>query len=376
MKYLGETGVKHLIEKMKREIRDLQDLILPEEDPLPSDPIQPVESWSEVKSIVQSGLAPSTFALGDLFQCEHQKFGTLTWQIVGFDQESIAMGTGTEHSMTLQLVDPLPSMPFNSPHVLHENLYTVSPGTYTTQLPSGYFPSNNVSFVLDREIPPNSKFILRVPDDENLSEVKMYIHTSNDEIFHYPVTWENSGIALEMMAFDERAYWGWNFWIDCDIDQYLNSYESAGNVWNQLQYPFGWPLWKNTEDGFIRGLESSFCDVLANVKQPFYDQDLGAVDSNQSRMFYLPTLTQVYGASTDDYHPCPAYSYYTTDTIPGDSEQENRKKTRDGQPCAWWLRTPVSGKNTHLYVVDTDGSIVEKPASNDSVGIAPMCCIA
>lgn len=62
----------------------------------------PVSSWADVQSVVRSGKAAETYRLGDRFVCNHSEFGQLTWDIIGFDQDTPTDNQYT-HSMTLLL---------------------------------------------------------------------------------------------------------------------------------------------------------------------------------------------------------------------------------------------------------------------------------
>jgi hypothetical protein len=47
-----------------------------------------IDSWESVQKIVREGYAPLVFKIGDQLVCNHSEFGELTWDIIGFDQET------------------------------------------------------------------------------------------------------------------------------------------------------------------------------------------------------------------------------------------------------------------------------------------------
>ena len=66
-----------------------------------------ISSWAVVQQLVRLGIAPNVFNVGDQLVCEHATYGTLVWDILGFDLDTPEDAT-YEHSMTIGLHDQLP----------------------------------------------------------------------------------------------------------------------------------------------------------------------------------------------------------------------------------------------------------------------------
>lgn len=67
-----------------------------------------ISSWAVVQQLVRLGIAPKVFNVGDQLVCEHATYGTLVWDILGFDLDT-PEDTAYEHSMTIGLHDQLPT---------------------------------------------------------------------------------------------------------------------------------------------------------------------------------------------------------------------------------------------------------------------------
>lgn len=65
-----------------------------------------ISSWAVVQQLVRLGVASKVFNVGDQLVCGHTTYGTLTWDILGFDLDT-PVDTAYEHSMTIGLHDQL-----------------------------------------------------------------------------------------------------------------------------------------------------------------------------------------------------------------------------------------------------------------------------
>lgn len=65
-----------------------------------------ISSWAVVQQLVRLGVASKVFNVGDQLVCGHTTYGTLTWDILGFDLDT-PVDTTYEHSMTIGLHDQL-----------------------------------------------------------------------------------------------------------------------------------------------------------------------------------------------------------------------------------------------------------------------------
>ena len=63
-----------------------------------------VTSWKAVQEVVRAGKAAEVFAIGDQIECQHGKYGTLVWDVIGIDHDTPA-NSEFKHSLTIQLHD-------------------------------------------------------------------------------------------------------------------------------------------------------------------------------------------------------------------------------------------------------------------------------
>ena len=63
-----------------------------------------INSWPVVQQLVRLGVASKVFDIGDQLVCNHKKFGTLVWDIIGIDHDTPA-NSEFKHSLTIQLHD-------------------------------------------------------------------------------------------------------------------------------------------------------------------------------------------------------------------------------------------------------------------------------
>lgn len=85
------------IQDLSDKVSELADMAIKYKD---SDNV--VTSWADVQRIVRAGMARDVFEVGEQLVCNHAKYGTMTWNIIGIDQENLS-DTNYSHSMTLQL---------------------------------------------------------------------------------------------------------------------------------------------------------------------------------------------------------------------------------------------------------------------------------
>ena len=70
-----------------------------------------INSWSVVQQMVRLGIAAKVFNIGDQLVCNHERYGTLVWDIIGIDHDTPA-DSQFEHSLTIQLHDCLGAATF------------------------------------------------------------------------------------------------------------------------------------------------------------------------------------------------------------------------------------------------------------------------
>lgn len=258
-----------------------------------------VSSWATVQNLVRLGLAPRVFQTGDQLVCNHSVYGTLTWDIIGIDQDT-PVDTSFTHSLAIQVHDLLPpAFQFDAPEI------------------------NN----------------------------------------------EDSG----------RKSYGSNNWKESGLRQWLNSSGDAGAWWTaQTDYDVA-PSYANSTDGFIKGLDADFAEVVGAVTKITARNtatDGGGSDTTEDK-FFLLSLTEVYGGQNNGIDEGVAYAYYKDNsslTAAGTGSDANRIKYRNGATAWHFLRSPFPAYSGNVRYVNGDGNINNGRASYSN-GVAPACCI-
>ena len=259
-----------------------------------------VSSWATVQNLVRTGIAARVFQIGDQLVCNHSTYGTLTWDIIGIDQDTPVDTTYT-HSLTLQTHDVLAaSFQFDAPE------------------------TNN--------------------EDSN------------------------------------RKSYGSNNWKESALRQWLNTSKDAGTWWTaQTDYDVA-PSYASSTDGFIKGLDADFAECVGKVTKITARNtvtDGGGLDTTED-LFFIPSLTEVYGGQNNGIDENIAYAYYKDNsalTAAGTGNDTNRiKYNKSGSAQWWWLRSPNPSYSCSVRGVNSAGSGSYDNASG-SGGVAPACCI-
>lgn len=344
-------------------------------------------SWAMVQYLVQSGLASYVFEIGDQLVCNHETYGELVWDIIGFDQDVPADST-KKHSLTLQLHNVLFKASYTGLQGMFYAENTLPAGTYNFTIPAGiddeYGGGKTYYFTLKQEVPQGG--IIYFPW-ENIDATSVSVVTYPDyvgqRIEFAKVQEGTEGISLESLGElnSFELHLGSNNWKSSPIRQYLNSDAEAGNVWhptNKYSLP---PGWLRTETGFLKGLDKDFLDVIGTVGKTtvLSDFDGGAVETHPER-FFLLSSTEVYGWDETITPEGEVYSFYkenSDNNEPSNNAYDsNRVKYLIGseKTAEWWLRTPQKDSIENTRCVASDGRI-GRVGVRYAYGVCPACCI-
>lgn len=169
----------------------------------------------------------------------------------------------------------------------------------------------------------------------------------------------------------EFDYDGSNNWKTSNIRQWLNSDGEAKKWFNPHEDANNdtAPTYADI-DGFLRGLDSDFKEVLGTVlKQTRYDGYEESLETTFDKIFLL---SRIEVNDTDgEIIEGRAYAYYIQNQVP-----ESRIKTRTtGDIKYYFLRSPVEDTFNQTYVIG-EGGIPKNSYSNSSKrGLSPACCI-
>jgi hypothetical protein len=138
---LTEEDKQDIVSKLSSEIpvREIEDRLDVHETTLNYLGTKLVSSWKDVQKVVQMGVAPIVFSVGDEFTCNHSIYGELTWKIIGFNSETLPNGE-TKPNMTIQLKSSTTSLgtEFDPKEALYAFGDTLPAGTYCFTLTEGY----------------------------------------------------------------------------------------------------------------------------------------------------------------------------------------------------------------------------------------------
>lgn len=166
---------------------------------------------------------------------------------------------------------------------------------------------------------------------------------------------------------DRRTY-GNSTWDLSNIRQWLNS-DGAANSWYSQSYAYDASPTYTTEDGFLKGLNSDFKAVLADVKNEtiLSDTDGGGVVESIDKVF-LPSYTEIKGKTGEGTR----YQKYALVT----SNAETIKYDVNGIAQNWALRSLITTTPRSIRYITTTGVYWQHSAANSLKAIAPAVVIA
>lgn len=346
----------------------------------------PIKDWAGVQSIVRMGLAPKVFAIGDQLVCNHETYGELVWDIIGFDHEELS-NSNRIHSMTIQLHSVLDAkLAYDAPEALYYAQTELSAGTYNFTLLSGYDTAygggKTYYFTLTKPVPAGGHIVFDWANNQQAINCKISTyetHTSTTPIEIVSVAEGNSGTALENTNHTHRIKCGSGRWSQSAIRQWLNSDKASGSWWkpsNNYDRPVDYAATKN---GFMNGLDKDFCSVIGDVTKRTAlstAADGGGYEDTTERIFVV-SKSEIYGGDENGIAEGTPYAYYSDFSdlsSAGVGTDTNRVKYKNETPQYWWLRSPITSDSNTVRIVKDTGYISYYHASNQH-GIAPACCI-
>ncbi len=368
-----------------------------------------VLTWTTVADIVRSGDAQQYFAVGDILTAEHRTYGTIYWEIAGFDQHA-------PESMTLLSKYTLAALQFDAPEKSYAlTRDTVFQSSYLLNL-SGNSALNGDYFLENETATGSARAWARRTGTLRLlwlSESGKWaiVSTATSGVVATQATaaadpwngvWSNGAIvdkAKKYYTFDGANYNqaavtddadvaantyyelihdngkvlnGYGSWKQSAIRQWLNSSALSGAWWTPQNIWDAPPLYAGTTPGFLAGFAGSdFCNALGEIdlvtaKNTVSDGGGSGVSTDR---IFLPSLTELYGVTNNTIGEGSMMSVYS-----GAGNADRVKCNNSGVAQSWWLRSPVFAYSSMALAVGPAGT-----TSNVSVqgvlGIAPACVI-
>lgn len=313
-----------------------------------------IESFSMVQELVQTGLAPKIFAIGDQFVCPWtdtaaNKTYDWVWDIVH-------MG-----NVTLENGDVVPGMYLKSHYttpfgIQFDNVENEKATESTFSADYSYYTKN-----------PDGSFKLEeVVVGEAISQEKEYYHSAIKD------------------PTGNICRWGYNRWSHSAIRQWLNSDKDKGAWWTAQHKGDVAPNELKSRAGFLTGFQQDFLSVIKKVKirtqlNTITDKDIGTDEETVDLMF-LPSKEQLYGTTENGIYNDEPFTYYKIAT--GFDKPKNdacQARIHYGlhaktSPQNIRLRSPYRGSSYSAWCAYSTGNLNSVNANYGSV-CSPVCVI-
>lgn len=315
-----------------------------------------IDSFKAVQELVQTGLAPKIFAIGDQFTSNwtdvvSQKTYEFVWDIVHMGQ--VILEDGREVPGMYLQAHYLTPFAIQFDH--EENERATEPTfsgdySYYTKNPDGSYKLEAV--VVGQQIP------------------------TEKEYYHSAIKDPTGNICR----------YGYNRWSHSAYRQWLNSNSAEKGTWWKAQHLGDVaPNELKNRAGFLSGFEQDFLDVIKKVKirtqlNTITDKEIGTDEETVDLMF-LPSKEQLYGTLEGSIYNDEAFKYYKQVAgfkAPNNGNSTGRIKYKlDARTSADWqrLRSPNRGTSGSTWFCNGAGNLGDSNAYNAG-RCAPACVIA
>jgi hypothetical protein len=331
-----------------------------------------VGSWKDVQWVNRHGLAAKELRVGDQLQCSHDTYGTLTWDIAGFDRDRPS-DPSLKHSIALKTHEPVDHAMFDAPEALYVPEEELPAGTYCFAVPVNVYEAGTewgggktYQFVLTQPVPAKGQICISWGVNVHASAAKIVTYsdpTSMTPIETVPVTEGSGGTELVVGQGAHtigRARFGNNDYTLSAIRQCINSDKED---WWKPQHDYDRPPdYAATKAGFLHGIDPEFLSVVGAVEQTIQRLAIDGGSATINDRFFLPSEAQVLGGNA---YPCYA---------PNHSADPSRMMYYNGQPASWQLRAPNTLLTGGVRMVDMRGG-GSTTWVNSVPRVVPFCCI-
>ncbi len=347
-----------------------------------------ITSWSQVQTVVRSGLARNFFQIGDQLVC-NKGDKPLVWDIIGFDHDT-PVDTRFKHSLTIQLHDVLPdTMQYDATEALFYCESELAAGTYHFTLLAGYDTAygggKSYQFTLTKAVPTGGVIMFPWSYKKQASTVLVSTYesrTATTAIESVAVTEGTGGTALDTLGecnHTHRIRYGSNNWKQSAMRQFLNSKGAAGTYWTPQTNFDRPPTWNASTAGFLSDLDGEFLEVVGEVTKRTVLNTVcdGGGYEDLTERFFLISRIEAYAGNENSIEEGTPYEYYSLGSdlsAAGTGDDSNRIKYRSGSATYWWLRSPNSGSGGSVGLFYPSGDLRSGYALT-SYGVAPACCI-
>lgn len=351
------------------------------------------QSWDEIAAAVRRGEGEAFFPVGYELTCRNEATGReMIWVVRGHDIHESADGNG--HTMTLELKHVysdetgtyLP-IPFDGPEALYYAIFGLTAGQYYFTVPESY-GGQTITFTLTQDVPAMGMLTFPWEANKDAAETKISSFASATDtvpIESVPVVsleeWEvdfvekgtflgcaEGGFAINHI---ERARFGSNDYASSALRSWLNSDQTAGNIWtpfNDFDRP---PHFPDGLDGFMRGIDPAFLAAVKTCVLPCVSPVLdGGALTNVFDKFFLLSRGEVF-ARWDDTSKKDGESIAYYKEI---SALQKAKYDESGTVRQTWLRSPYIYSEARIYTINPSGQ-ARYLSADTPLGVTPACII-
>lgn len=339
-----------------------------------------IDSWYNIRQIVDQGLAKRYFKVGDQLACMRST-DKLIWDIVDIAADGTAI--------TLLLHEAMPDLVFSAKQAVFAFPDGLAAGEYHfTVINQLWFAGDigkTISFTLTQAIPAGGQLVLNNAYNATMigSTISSFASPTATTATETVTMTEgsggtdlgsltNAGTPASNINSIQRALLGSNNWKESAQRQLMNSDKPAGSVWTPQMIFDRPPSWASNTAGFLYGLDEDFVSVVSPTTYTTVNNSVsdGGGEYSLTDKFFLPSRTEIYGDNElTNYPEGTQYAYYVGATY------ADRIKYRAGSARAWRLRTPTSRNAYTVRSVNSSGAFYDSLAYY-ALGWSPACRIA
>lgn len=350
-------------------------------------------TWVGIQQAVRAGVAPNLFPIGTQFMVSHTVYGDHLYDVVAHNYFKSARDENA-HTMTLMCHDAVDSIQYDAPEAF--TCTTLVPGmlySFNVSETIGEWHAGTYYFAPKAGGGPYGEiYTLAINGDTNgnIWDNTISAYDKNRQVvdsFYIMV-----GGAAEAEGYDldsaisiggfsnhpDRVVHGSNNYKESAIRQFLNSSAEVGKVWSpQTQYDMP-PSWATTLEGFMKGLDKEFLDVVGKVVVPCSANNVfESPDSTVTKgakytvedKFYFASTMELFGTnagSVADGSVCFPYYHEATNA--------DRIKYR-GDVAKYLATRSANAQNADVVrvVSPTGEAAIYHP--NMATGCVPVCTI-
>ena len=352
-------------------------------------------SWANIDSMVDLGIAKSQIYIGDQFTCARGN-ETITWDVLGHNCDTLTDAQySNRDNMTICMHDCLlDASTFDAREAFYATDSGLAAGTYNILISSQpWYTADQgkyAQFTLTNALPAGGQLVFTHDYNTTMFNKTFHVFTSpTSSVVETPtITEGQDGTYLGALTANlqteinssHRAIFGNGNYKQSAIRQWLNTDKIADNWWIAQNKWGRAPVYASTVNGFMYGIDEDFLKVIKKTHIKVARNTLfegGGIDEMDD-YFFLLSKPQVYGGATvsgiDEGSVYPYFKNYSDLSAAGTGTDSNRIKKRNNSAAYYWLRSPAVGYGSIVWYVGTAGQLSSNYAAG-AFGVAAACTI-